>query len=212
MSLKFGACTAFAATLFGLALTAAPAHAYVEAGMLSCRSPGPTGYIVFSSRIFDCVFMPSSGAPPQFYQANISRFGAQLGFTNDVALAWAVFSATSRVGPGALAGGYIGASAGAAIGIGACANGLVGGLGNASGAACCPQASASPALAADGALPLQKVVPPGPLTGRFLSCRRLHLKYKANRKLKFGTRKSRAGLSDEFAGEIPPFPFPPASQ
>ena len=131
MSLKFGACTAFAATLFGLALTAAPAHAYVEAGMLSCRSPGPTGYIVFSSRIFDCVFAPASGAPPQFYQANISRFGAQLGFTNDVALAWAVFSATSRVGPGALAGGYIGASAGAAIGIGAGANGLVGGLDNA---------------------------------------------------------------------------------
>jgi Protein of unknown function (DUF992) len=125
MSIKFGACTAFAATLLGLALTTAPAHAYVEVGMLSCRSAGPTGYIVFSSRIFDCVFSPSSGAPPQFYQANISRFGAQIGFTNDVALAWAVFAATSRVGQGALAGGYIGASAGAAIGVGAGANSTI---------------------------------------------------------------------------------------
>src|SRR4029450_4698085 len=114
------------------------------------------GYIVVSSRIFDCVFAPSSGAPPQFYQANISRFGAQIGFTNEVGLAWAVFAATSRVrpgalaggfvgasgggplrraaapraGPGALAGGFVGASAGAAIGVGVGANGLVGGLDN----------------------------------------------------------------------------------
>jgi len=130
MPIKFGACTAFAATLLGLALTTAPAQAYVEVGMLSCRSAGPTGYIVFSSRIFDCIFSPSSGAPPQFYQANISRFGAQIGFTNEVGLAWAVFAATSRVGQGALAGGFVGASAGAAIGVGAGANGLVGGLDN----------------------------------------------------------------------------------
>src|SRR5262249_45892000 len=34
------------------------------------------------------------------------------------------------VGPGALAGGYVGASAGAAIGVGVAANGLVGGLNN----------------------------------------------------------------------------------
>jgi Protein of unknown function (DUF992) len=131
MSMKFGACSAFAATLLGLTLTTMPAHAYVEGGMLSCRSPGTAGYIVFSARTFDCVFTPSSGAPPQYYQGHIQRFGAQIGFTNDVALAWAVFSATSRVGPGALAGGYVGVSGGAAVGIGAGANGLVGGLNNA---------------------------------------------------------------------------------
>jgi Protein of unknown function (DUF992) len=130
MSIKFSACSAFAATLFGLVLTTMPAQAYVEAGMLNCRSPGTTGYIVFSARIFDCVFMPSSGAPPQYYQGNVQRFGAQIGFTNGVALGWAVLAATSRVGPGALAGGYVGASAGAAIGVGVAANGLVGGLNN----------------------------------------------------------------------------------
>jgi len=130
MSIKFGACSAFAATLFGFALTTMPAHAYVEAGMLNCRSSGTAGYIVFSARTFDCVFMPSSGAPPQYYQGNVQRFGAQIGFTNDVALGWAVFAATSRVGPGVLAGGYVGASAGAAVGVGVAANGLVGGLNN----------------------------------------------------------------------------------
>ena len=130
MPIKFGACSAFAAALFGLALTTMPAHAYVDAGMMSCRSPGTASYIVFSARTFDCVFTPSSGAPPQYYQATVQRLGAQIGFTNDVALGWAVFAATSRVGPGALAGGYVGASGGAAVGVGVAANGLVGGLNN----------------------------------------------------------------------------------
>ena len=130
MSIKFGACSAFAATLLGLALTTVPAQAHVEVGMLSCRSQGTTGYIVFSARAFDCVFTPSSGAPAQYYQTGIQRIGAQIGFTNDVALAWAVFAATSRVGAGALAGGYVGVSGGAAIGVGVGANVLVGGLNN----------------------------------------------------------------------------------
>jgi hypothetical protein len=130
MSIKLVAHSAFAATLFGLAAMATPAHAYVEVGMLNCRSPGTTGYIVVSARTFNCVFMPSSGAAPQYYQGTVQRFGAQIGVTNDVALGWAVFAATSRVGAGALAGGYVGASAGATVGIGGNANALVGGLNN----------------------------------------------------------------------------------
>src|SRR5262249_56552120 len=35
MSIKFGACSAFAAALFSFALTTMPAHAYVEAGMVN---------------------------------------------------------------------------------------------------------------------------------------------------------------------------------
>ena len=131
MSTKLAARSAFAATLLGLALTATtPAHAYVEAGMLNCRSQGTAGFIVVSARAFNCVFAPASGAPAQYYQGTVHRFGAQIGFTNDVALGWAVFAATSRVGPGALAGGYVGVSGGAAAGVGVGANGLVGGLNN----------------------------------------------------------------------------------
>ena len=92
--------------------------------MLSCRSQGPAGFVVVSARVFDCVLAPASGAPAQYYRGTVSRFGAQIGFTNDVALGWIVLAATSRVGPGALAGGYIGVSGGAAIGIGAGANSL----------------------------------------------------------------------------------------
>jgi hypothetical protein len=131
MSMRLFACFAFVVAFFGLALTATTsAHAYVDAGSLNCRSPGPAGFVVVSARVFDCVFAPASGAPPQYYRGTVSRFGAQIGFTNDVALGWIVLAATSRLGPGALAGGYVGVSGGAAIGVGAGANGLVGGLNN----------------------------------------------------------------------------------
>jgi hypothetical protein len=130
MSIKFGALSAFAAALFSPASFATPAHAYVEAGALNCRSPGTSSYIIFSARTFDCVFRPANGAPAQRYEATVQRFGAQIGFTNDVALGWAVLAATSRLGPGSLAGGYVGASGGATVGIGGAANGLVGGLNN----------------------------------------------------------------------------------
>src|SRR5262249_3259405 len=130
MSIKFSACSAFAATLFSLALTTMPAQAYVEAGMLKCRSPGTTGYIVVLGRPFNCIFTPPSGAPPQYFQGNMGRFAAQIGFTHDAALGRRGFAATPRVDPGALAGGYVGASAGAAIGVGVAASGLVGGLNN----------------------------------------------------------------------------------
>jgi hypothetical protein len=115
-----------AAALLGLAATT-PARADVEVGTLSCRSSAPTAYIVVSGQPFQCVFTPSSGGPAQPYQAVIHRFGAQIGFSNDVSLAWAVFAPTPHVGLGSLAGGYGGITAGAAVGVGVGASALVGG-------------------------------------------------------------------------------------
>lgn len=124
---SFAACLSI---LSVVAVTSAPAHAAAEVGMLSCRSKAASSYIIMSAQPFDCVFTPSTGAPAQRYGAVIHRFGAQIGFSNDVALGWAVFAATTHVGAGALAGGYGGVSAGAAVGLGAGVNGLVGGLNN----------------------------------------------------------------------------------
>jgi hypothetical protein len=116
-----------AGVLVGLALAATtPARADVEVGTLSCRSPESATYIVVSGRSFSCIFTPSAGGPVQHYEAVIHRFGAQIGLSSDVTLAWAVFAPTMHVGPGALAGGYGGVSAGATLGIGGAANGLVG--------------------------------------------------------------------------------------
>lgn len=129
MSLKLIIRSAFAAALFGLAFSAATPARAGEVGMLVCKSPQPLGFIVFSARAYDCTFTPVAGAR-QYYRASIYRFGAQLGISSNVTLAWAVFAASSHVGAGTLAGGYGGASAGAAVAIGARANALFGGFPN----------------------------------------------------------------------------------
>src|ERR1700730_4310732 len=128
MCIKLAVRSISTATLLamGLAVTT-PARADVEVGTLSCQSLGTTSYIIVSNQPFNCIFTPSAGGPVQYYQANIHRVGAQAGFSSNVALGWAVFAPTPRVGPGALAGVYGGVSAGAAIGVGIGANGLLGG-------------------------------------------------------------------------------------
>ncbi len=128
MYIKRAVRSAFAVALVGMGLAVTtPARADVEVGMLSCRSLGTTSYIIVSDQPFNCIFTPSAGGPIQYYQATIHRVGAQVGFSSNVALGWAVFAPTPRVGPGALAGVYGGVSAAAAIGVGVGANGLVGG-------------------------------------------------------------------------------------
>lgn len=127
LCIKLAVRSALAVTLVGTGLAVTtPARADVEVGVLSCRSSGATSYVIVSDQPFNCVFTPGTGGPVQYYQATIHRVGAQIGFNNNVALGWAVFAPTPRVGPGALAGVYGGFSAGAAVGVGVGANGLVG--------------------------------------------------------------------------------------
>src|SRR5262245_20461122 len=98
-------------------------------GVLECRAGPATTFVVGSVRDFDCLFW-SVNAPAQHYGANIQRFGVDLGWSSDAALVWHVFAPTNVVGPGALAGGYVGVSAGAAVGLGLAANAMVGRLNN----------------------------------------------------------------------------------
>jgi Protein of unknown function (DUF992) len=131
MSIKLTVRAAFAAALFGLAsIATTPARADVAVGMLTCRSPQISNYIIASAHVYDCVFTPAAGSR-QYYQATVYRVGAEVGTSSNTGLAWAVFALTAPVGPGQLAGGYGGVSAGAAVGIGGRANALVGGLPNA---------------------------------------------------------------------------------
>ena len=130
MFTKLAARAACIASLFGLALlTTAPARAS-EVGLLTCRSPQTTGYILWSSQTYDCWFQSVVGGGSQHYTAVINRAGAEAGWSSNVTLVWAVFALSGKVGPGTLAGGYVGVSAGAAVGLGVRANALVGGLPN----------------------------------------------------------------------------------
>jgi hypothetical protein len=118
------------AAVFVLACApSALAQSRFAAGMLECRAGPSTTFIVGSVRDFDCIFRPTDG-PPHRYGATIQRIGVDLGWSNDASLVWTVFAPTVVIGPGALAGGYGGVSAGASVGVGLGANALVGGLGN----------------------------------------------------------------------------------
>jgi hypothetical protein len=116
-----------AAALLGLAAaTPAAAQSRVQVGALECRGGGSVSFVVGSVNEFTCLFKPD-GRRPQRYVATIRRFGVDLGFTQETVLTWLVFAPSARVGYGALAGTYVGPSAGAAVGVGLSANALVGG-------------------------------------------------------------------------------------
>jgi hypothetical protein len=130
MSTKLVARLAVFVSLFALFFTAAMPARASEAGLLTCRSPQTTSYFMWSSQSYDCWFQSAVGGGSQHYSAVINRAGAEAGWSSNVTLLWAVFALSSKVGPGTLEGGYVGASAGAAVGIGARGNALVGGLPN----------------------------------------------------------------------------------
>ncbi|MBB5576120.1 MULTISPECIES: DUF992 domain-containing protein [Rhizobium] len=96
-------------------------------GTLSCQVAGGVGMIIGSNKAVDCRFKRSSG-PSEHYVGSIGKLGVDIGVTGKSYLSWVVYSIQpTRAGEGALAGDYVGASAGAAVGVGLGANALVGG-------------------------------------------------------------------------------------
>ena len=115
------------AAAFCAAVTSS-AQADVRVGTLRCDvSPG-VSYVVGSQKGLNCVFYSAQGYSER-YVGGSGRLGIDLGYTTGGGLAWWVY-APSRPGPGALSGGYGGASASATVGAGVSANALVGGLNN----------------------------------------------------------------------------------
>jgi len=122
-------CTLAFATLAAGAAGAATAQTRVQAGILQCWGAPTTSFIVGSVHQLACVFQSDRG-PRYRYYAIVRRFGLDVGFTEQSALAWAVYAPTHWIGPGDLSGNYGGVTAGAAIGVGGNANALVGGSNN----------------------------------------------------------------------------------
>lgn len=96
-------------------------------GTLSCEVAGGVGMIVGSSKDISCTFKQRTGRVER-YTGTIGKLGIDIGVTRKTYLSWVVVNtAPTRVGDGALAGTYVGASAGASVGLGLGANALVGG-------------------------------------------------------------------------------------
>lgn len=120
---------ALAAALAVACVAVAPAYAKtgVKAGVLSCDvSPG-AGFIIGSSKDVACTFKGNAGRV-EHYQGSIDKLGIDVGVTGRASMAWLVF-APGKLGKGALAGSYSGASAQATVVAGLGANVLLGGSG-----------------------------------------------------------------------------------
>jgi Protein of unknown function (DUF992) len=127
MNIRAILCAASVAVLTTSAQTAV-AQQGVKIGALSCNVSGGLGLIIASSKEMHCVFISASGQSEP-YSGTISKFGLDIGATDQGVLAWDVFAPAAGPEPGALAGDYVGATASATIGAGFGANALVGGSG-----------------------------------------------------------------------------------
>jgi hypothetical protein len=122
--------TALVATVTATTVTVATAqNSRVEVGVLECRG-STTSFIVGSVTELGCAFRASDNSPPEPYHATIRRAGVDIGFPQQVVVAWAVFAPTRGIQRGDLTGSYVGASASATVGLGVGANGLIGGSNN----------------------------------------------------------------------------------
>ena len=115
-----------AATVAALAFVASPqAQTRVEVGVLTCTAAGSTGFIVGSTRDLRCRF--NRQGKDEAYTGQISKFGIDIGSTQQAQIAWAVLAPTSSLPRRSLVGGYGGVSAEATVGVGVGANALIGG-------------------------------------------------------------------------------------
>ena len=97
---------------------AAAGKSGANVGSLSCSVAGGVGFIFGSSKDMNCLFTRTTGT--------IKKYGVDIGFTKEAQMIWLVF-APGSIAPGALQGGYAGATASATVGVGVGANVLVGG-------------------------------------------------------------------------------------
>ena len=118
------------ATVVLIAATASTAVAQgrVQVGMLECRGTSAS-FVIGSITELTCLFRGSNGVNHN-YVANIEKIGIDINLPSEVVVGWAVLAPTRDIGPGDLAGNYIGVAANATIGVGLGANAMIGGSNN----------------------------------------------------------------------------------
>jgi hypothetical protein len=101
----------------------------VAVGALTCNVSSGWGFVFGSSRSLNCTLAGVNGVS-EHYSGNITKFGADIGYTQGGVIVWTVFAPQANLVPGALNGGYAGGTASATVGVGLGANALIGGSGN----------------------------------------------------------------------------------
>ena len=87
---------ALATALVATATTAMAQRDRVEVGVIECRG-STTSFVVGSVTELGCVFRASDNSPPEPYHATIRRAGVDIGFPQQVVVAWAVLAPTRGI-------------------------------------------------------------------------------------------------------------------
>src|SRR5262249_60846807 len=106
-----------AAAMLTASIAGAQAQDRARIGVLECRGGASIGFVVGSVTNLGCV-LRADGMPEDRYVATIRKVGLDLGITQETALAWGVLAPVDRIGPGELAGNYVGAQGSASLGVG----------------------------------------------------------------------------------------------
>lgn len=127
IDLGFSAAALALAAVLGTVSAYAQPVAGVKVGVLTCNVSSGWGVVFGSTRELRCAYQPVKGQAEHYF-GHISKFGIDIGYTEDGVIIWAVFAPTSDLAPGSLSGGYAGATASATVGVGAGVNALIGGF------------------------------------------------------------------------------------
>ena len=98
------------------ALLPASAFAGDRIGVLECHLSGNGPSLLVENQSVDCVFANDRVNRRDHYAGKLTKIGANIGVNGKGDLLWGVVAATSKIGPGALAGDYAGPEASAKVG------------------------------------------------------------------------------------------------
>jgi hypothetical protein len=129
MKFNFTCLTSVAALMLLICVGTSPAAAQkrLQAGNLTCRLGPSVGLILGSRQRMRCRFVSATDHRIDLYFGSVTRFGLDLGITVGGVMVWSVLARTRRLGRGALAGHFVGASGDASFGLGIGAKALIGG-------------------------------------------------------------------------------------
>jgi hypothetical protein len=112
-------------------LSPAAAFAGDRVGTLQCHLLGNNLSVLIENQQIDCTYTDDAeGAAPAHYTGTLTKVGPNITINGQGELAWGVIAATGHVGPGALAGTYMGPGVSAKVGVGGGGAMLVGGSDN----------------------------------------------------------------------------------
>lgn len=114
-----------------LALVSPAAFAGDRVGALQCKLLGNGISVIVENQQIDCTYSDDAeGGVPAHYTGTLTKVGPNITVNGQGELAWGVIAATQHIGPGALAGNYVGPGVSAKIGVGGGGAMLVGGSDN----------------------------------------------------------------------------------